>query len=247
MTLIGGPTVAFTYAGLTVLTDPTFDQPGVMGGLTKTVGPAVEPEQLGSVDLALISHDHHPDNLDASGLEVARAAGLALTTVTGARRTPGLQGIEVCETITVQGSTDVHITAVEAQHGPALVAPLTGPVIGFVLRAQGWPTVYFSGDNSSTKVAARVAVDHPDVTVAILCAGAARVAARGTSPLTLDAARVVKVAALWPQATLVPVHWDSWAHFSEPREAALPLLKAAGLGERLVVLEPGLSADVLAG
>lgn len=227
------------YAGRTIVTDPTFDQPGVMGGLTKTQGPALAADAVGAVDLALVSHDHHPDNLDSAGYDLARAAGLALTTQRGATRKEGLTGIGIGQTVTLPGSTELTITAVPAQHGIQRVALHTGPVIGFVLRAPGWPTAYFSGDNASVAVAGRIAAEHPDVRIAILCAGAARVATRGPSPLTLDAARVARVAALWPDAAVVPVHWDSWAHFSEPREDALAVLARRGIGDRLVVLEPG--------
>jgi hypothetical protein len=35
--------------------------------LHKTVGPAVPPEALGRVDVVLLSHDQHFDNLDRAG------------------------------------------------------------------------------------------------------------------------------------------------------------------------------------
>ncbi len=56
------------------------------GYLTKTIGPAVADDQLGPVDLVLVSHDNHPDNLDDRGRALALAAPLVLTTRSGARR-----------------------------------------------------------------------------------------------------------------------------------------------------------------
>jgi len=244
LTLIGGPTVAMRYAGLTVLTDPTFDPPGPHSGLSKTEGPALSAKELGPVDLALVSHDHHPDNLDDSGREVALAAGLALTTAKGGERVPGLVGMRRGDTRIVPGKPDVTVTAVAAQHGPRALAPVLGPVIGFVLRAEGWPTVYFSGDNSSVGVAGRIAVDHPDVTIALLCMGSAKVANRGTAPLTLDVARAARVAAFWPDATIVPIHVDGWAHFTEQRAAALAGLAKRGLGSRVVNLPRGVETRI---
>ncbi len=240
MTLVGGPTLVFPYAGLTVVTDPTFSPPGVYGGLTKTHGPAVKRWALDRIDLALISHDHHPDNLDDEGREVAHSAALALTTTAGAERDAAFTGMEPGDVVT---HGDVTITAVEAQHGPATVAELTGPVIGFILRARDWPTVYFSGDNSSEKVVARIAADHPDVALAILCAGAARVATRGRSALTLDANRAARVAGNWPTARIVPVHADGWAHFSESRERTTEVLTRR-LGSRAVILKPGVFTPI---
>ena len=238
-TLVGGPTVAFTYAGLTVITDPTFNPPGDYGGLVKLRGPALPPHRLGALDLALVSHDHHPDNLDSEGVAVLAQVPVVLTTTAGAARVPGTIGLEPWTTVAVGAAT---VTAVPALHGPEGVAEHTGPVLGFVLEADGWPTLYFSGDNSEVAVATEIAAAFPDVAVAILCAGAARVANRGPDPLTLDTARVEKVAALWPDATIVPVHIDDWAHFSEPREAFVA--NSSGPSDRLLLLEPGVRTEL---
>jgi hypothetical protein len=56
------------------------------GYLTKTAGPAVSDDQLGPVDMVLVSHDNHPDNLDDRGRSLALAAPLVLTTRSGAWR-----------------------------------------------------------------------------------------------------------------------------------------------------------------
>ena len=233
-TLVGGPTLVFTYAGLSVITDPTFSEPGEYGGLTKTRGPAVPVQRLGAIDLALVSHDHHPDNLDPEGRAVLSQVPVALTTTAGAARVPGTIGLEPWTSVQVGAVT---VTTVPALHGPPQVAEHTGPVIGFVLEADGEPTAYFSGDNSEVAVAREIAAAFPEVALAILCAGAARVANRGPDPLTLDAARVSEVANLWPDALIVPVHTDDWAHFSEPRATLQE--NWSGASGRLRILEPG--------
>ncbi len=238
-TLVGGPTLVFEYAGLVVITDPTFDGPGDQSGLVKTRGPAVPREHIGAIDLALVSHDHHPDNLDAGGRALLADIPVALTTVAGAARVPGTVGLEPWTTLTVGPVT---VTAVPALHGPAGVAEHTGPVIGFVLEADAWPTVYFSGDNSEVAVAREIAAAFPDVRLALLCAGAARVANRGPAPLTLDAERLAEVADLWPSATIVPVHIEDWAHFSEPR--AHLVANWAGASGRLTLLERGVATHL---
>ena len=47
--LVGGPTAVLEYAGLRLLTDPTFDPPGEQaGGLTKLTGPAVSADDVGA-------------------------------------------------------------------------------------------------------------------------------------------------------------------------------------------------------
>ena len=59
--------------------------------LVKTTGPALAPEALGPLDVALVSHDHHPDNLDAAGRELLATIPLVLTDHRG-RRAPGRHG-----------------------------------------------------------------------------------------------------------------------------------------------------------
>jgi len=238
-TLVGGPTVLFSYAGLAVITDPTFNAPGEYGGLVKTRGPAVPRPHLGAIDLALVSHDHHPDNLDDEGRVVLAGVPVVLTTMAGATRLPGAVGLGPWTTVSIGGVT---VTAVPAEHGPAGVAEHTGPVIGFVLEADGWPTIYFSGDNSEVAVAREIAAAFPEVQLAILCAGAARVANRGPDPLTLDAARMAEVADLWQGATIVPVHIEDWAHFSEPREALVATW--SGASGRMTLLERGIATQL---
>src|SRR5579872_6889213 len=65
LTLVGGPTVLIELAGLRFLTDPTFDAPGLYQGgvvLEKLTAPALTAEQVGAVDVVLLSHDQHFDN-----------------------------------------------------------------------------------------------------------------------------------------------------------------------------------------
>jgi len=61
ITYIGGPTAILEYAGLRIITDPTFDPPGEYPDddgepLIKTVGPAIQRSAIGPVDLVLLSH-----------------------------------------------------------------------------------------------------------------------------------------------------------------------------------------------
>jgi L-ascorbate metabolism protein UlaG (beta-lactamase superfamily) len=244
-TLIGGPTVLLEYAGLRFLTDPTFDAPGPVGNLTKLAGPALTREQVGHVDVVLLSHDEHEDNLDIAGRAMLDDVRHVLTTPTGGERLECAQGMRRWDhAIIPDGDAPVTITAVPARHGPSVVKQFTGQVTGFVLEAEGWPTVYISGDNSSVKKAARVAERFPDVAVAVVFAGGAKVERLGDMLLTADAERTSRIGALWPQAALVPVHIDDWAHFSQPRAALLDWFDAAGARDRLTMLERGVSTGL---
>lgn len=234
----GGPTVAFRLGGYTFMTDPTFDGPGdyPIGArmLTKTTAPAGTPADAGPVDVVLLSHDQHPDNFDNAGRAFAATVPLVLCTPTAAERLgPPAQPLPAWAHIDLpQG--DVRVTAVPAQHGPDGTEHLTGPVTGFVLSGDGLPTVYVSGDNASLPVVRQIADRFPAIDVAILFGGAARTPLLGDANLTLDAAGMVEAARMLGARTVVPVHIDSWAHFTEGIAEVGAAFETAGLADVLV-------------
>ena len=243
MTLVfrgfGGPTVSFSLGGRTFLTDPTFDPAGryPIGDreLTKTAKSRGTPADAAPVDVVLLSHDQHPDNLDRAGREFALTVPLLLTTPDGAARLgPPARGLAPWEALTLPGS-DVIVTAVPAQHGPAGTEHLTGPVTGFVLHGPGLPTVYVSGDNASLDVVRAIAARFPSIDVAVLFGGAARTPLVGDVNLTLSAADMVEATRLLGAPTVVPAHIDSWAHFTEGLDDVRAAFTAAGLADRLQV------------
>ncbi|MFW7413619.1 MBL fold metallo-hydrolase [Demequina sp. SO4-18] len=239
-TLVGGPTLLLEYAGLTFLTDPTFDPPGQVGNLTKLEGPAMSHGDIGPIDVVLLSHDEHEDNLDVSGRVLLDEVPHVLTTPSGGTRIGRAQGMRRWDQAIIPGgSAPVTITAVPARHGPSVIKHLTGQVTGFVLEAEDWPTIYISGDNSSVKKATRVAERFPDVAVAFVFAGGAKVERFGDMLLTADAERTHRIGALWPQATVYPVHIDDWAHFAQPREDLVAWFEEAGEIEAITLLERG--------
>ena len=76
------------------------------------------------------------------------------------------------------------------------------------------------------------------VTTAVLNMGAARVEATGPAPLTMTADDGVQVAKAMPDATIVPLHFDGWAHFSESKQVIQETFWAAGLDNRLRWIDP---------
>jgi L-ascorbate metabolism protein UlaG (beta-lactamase superfamily) len=247
---IGGPTAVLEYAGLRLLTDPTFDPPGEQPlGLVKLTGPAVTSEQIGPIDAVLVSHDHHPDNLDTGGRAVLPRAGVVLTTMAGAERlgVPNAVGLEPWSSHDLarpDGGT-LTVTAVPALHGPPGSEEVTGPVIGFVLAGESEPAVYVSGDNASVDVVREIGGRLGPIELAVLFAGAARVAQRfDGAPLTLTSERAVEAAQVLGVRAVVPLHFEGWAHFSESADDLRTAFARAGLGDRLHVAEPGQTVEV---
>lgn len=245
---IGGPTAIVEIAGLRIVLDPTFDPPGdyeAGNGLTlsKLAGPAVAVDAVGPLDVALVSHDQHPDNLDAAGRRLLGEVATVLTTTEGAGRLgDGARGLAPYETVEVGGS--LKVTAVPAQHGPDGTEHLTGPVVGFVLKADGAPTVYVSGDNASVAVAREINDRLGPFDVAILNVGGAQVPFFDDPYVTLSNERAIEVARALSPRTVVALHHDGWSHFTQDASSLAAAFEAAGLGDRLRLIEPGTTEEI---
>lgn len=245
LTHVGGPTTLLHLGGLTIVTDPTFDGPGAYplpGGrqLTKLGHPAVPLAQVGRVDLALVSHDQHPDNLDTSGRALLSDVPTVLSTPEAATRIQGVTGLEPWQEhrVTRPDGGELVVVAVPARHGPAGCESYTGTVTGFALSGDGLPRVYVSGDNAAVSLVAEIVERLGGVDVAVLHLGAARTAV-ADADLTLGAEAAVEAARLLDPAVVVPVHADGWAHFSQGLDQVSAAFDARGLGPRLRVPTPG--------
>ena len=243
---VGGPTALLELGGLRLLTDPTFDPAGTsyptpLYTLHKLTSPALTPDQLGTIDTVLLSHDHHFDNLDGAGRRLLSQVSRVYTTRAGAERlgngTIGLSPGEA-QTLRAQNGRELLITATPARHGPE--GGDRGPVIGFTLRWTDAPkaVLYVSGDTVWYDGVAQTVAREP-VRVALLFAGAARVAAVGPAHLTFTADELVEVARAQPDALIVPLHLEGWEHFSESRSEVWAAFASAGLTDRLRLLDRG--------
>lgn len=120
-------------------------------------------------------------------------------------------------------------------------------MIGFLLEdpAGNTPAVYLSGDTVWYEGVSEVA-RRARVGIAFLFLGGARVTEVGPAHLTLLASEGLEVARALPDATLVPLHYEGWAHFSEGRADIEAVFEKAGVGERLQWLQPGVSTALSA-
>jgi len=247
ITLIGGPTALIEVGGFRLLTDPTFDAPGEYKlphvTLKKTSHPALTAEQIGRVDAVLLSHDQHADNFDHAGRAYAMQAPRLLTTVVGAKRLGGVaEGLAPGESTKLTNPAGtLTVTATPARHGPAGIEPLAGDVIGFVLSLAGVRPIYITGDTVWYEGVAEVARRF-QAGLVLLFAGAAKT--RGAFHLTMDANDALDTAHAFSDATIGPLHYEGWAHFSQSGDDLVQSFKALGIGARLRLLEPGVPTAI---
>ncbi|GAC66372.1 MBL fold metallo-hydrolase [Gordonia soli] len=240
---VGGPTALIEIGGVRVVTDPTFSAPGTFPvgerALTKYTGPALDAASIQPVDVVLLSHHQHPDNLDPAGRELIDRAPLTLSTISAAAAIDAVTGLTPWEATTLAADPAITVTAVPALHGSE---ELSGPVIGFVLSGTAIPTVYISGDNSSVAVVEEIVGRVGRIDLAVLFVGAAR-RPDLDDPLTLTAEDAVTAARLLGDAVIVPIHAEGWLHFTEGPGTVARAFREAGLFDRLRI---PLSGKVLA-
>jgi L-ascorbate metabolism protein UlaG (beta-lactamase superfamily) len=209
--------------------------------------PAVSVEQLGHIDAVLLSHDQHEDNLDRAGRAFLPRARQVITTVSGAKRL-GSDSLGLANwSSTVLNCDDVQlkITAVPARHGPWISQPFVGDVIGFVLEwtNQKYGALYISGDTVWFNGVAQVAKKFR-IGTAILHFGGVQFPLFGPLRLTMNAAEGVRVARATNAHTIVPIHYEGWAHFREPKSEIEKQFASAKLSERLCWLPLGIPTEL---
>jgi L-ascorbate metabolism protein UlaG (beta-lactamase superfamily) len=250
ITLVGGPTALIEAGGFRLLTDPTFDGPGEYRlphvTLKKISSPALTAREVRAVDAVLLSHDQHSDNLDNSGRAFVNEAPRVLTTVAGAQRLGGRsEGLLPWETkrLSKPDGNSLQVTATPARHGPAGIEPLSGDVIGFVLAFDDGRTrpIYVTGDTVWYDGVAEVARRFRPGIV-LLFAGSAQT--RGPFHLTMDTNDAIETAHAFPDATIVPLHYEGWAHFTQNRDDLEKAFGALGFGSQLQLLEPGVATTI---
>lgn len=248
LTYIGGPTVIIEIDGTRFMTDPTLDARGSvfdLGGATfkKITDPA--NTDTGKIDIVLLSHDQHHDNLDNLGRELLKTVSKTYTTVEASQRldTPaiGLSPWEQ-ETIITKNGIEITITATPARHGPAGTEKVAGDVIGFLLSVKGTEPfeLYFTGDTVYYEGIQEVANKHqPDYV--FIYAGAAKPI--GPFNVTMDTNDAIDTAFVFPHSEIIPLHFEGWNHYTESEKDIMNAFQAIGIGHKLNVLPLGEKKD----
>jgi L-ascorbate metabolism protein UlaG (beta-lactamase superfamily) len=246
VTYVGGPTILLEIGGLRFMTDPTLDPAGTAFVLnekmteSKLSGPALQSED--PVDVVLLSHDQHFDNLDHSGRALLNNVGITITTKPGAQRLQG-NSIGLAEgenyVVTTPSGHTISITATPARHGPAGIERITGEVIGFHLKISGAENheIYITGDTvfyHKIRVLSRQI--HPKYI--FIFAGAAR--PRGPFNLTMGTNDALDTANAFPEAIIIPIHSEGWSHYTENNDNLKEAFQILAIGHRLQLLKPGL-------
>ncbi|KAG7292046.1 hypothetical protein NEMBOFW57_002077 [Staphylotrichum longicolle] len=248
VTHIGTATAIIHVDGVNILTDPVFSPAGTewdMGILVlrNTDTPALSLATLPPIDAVLLSHEDHPDNLDEPGRTTLDGRHV-FTTADGAKKLaprPGVRAIQPWETLPLDiGSKHFDVVGTPCEHLPG------GEVTGFIVTAASFGTtggkpnaLYFSGDTIYLPELAKMKEQY-HISVALLNIGKATAPLpTGPMQITMDGAQAARLFKEIGADVLVPMHFESWGHFAEKREALAEALQREGVMDKVLWLEPG--------
>lgn len=245
---IGVATTILNINGVRFITDPAFDAAQVydMGfaKLEKTMNPTIKIEELPPIDAVLLSHEDHPDNLDATGRTLLPGRHV-FTTMDGAKNlkaNPGVVGLAPWDKTVIElQDQKFTITATPCEHLEG------GEVIGFVLEcdalgkgSNGKPNaVYFSGDTIYLPELKKLG-EQWNIKAALCCVGVAMGPPHGshTEPykITMDGKDLGQLAKEINAEKVIPVHFEAWTHFAQGEDALRKDLSDANIMDKVVWL-----------
>lgn len=245
--LLRHATFVVTIKGLKILVDPMLSPAGAMDPVQNAtnqrriplVGMPVTDDELrrllDQLNAVLVTHVHR-DHWDA------RARDLL------SKQLPVFCQVEDEATFRQAGFSAVHPIKMETewqglrflrtggQHGTGEVGKKMGTVSGFVLRAEGEPTLYIAGDTIwCPEVREALHTYQPDVVV--LYAGEASFLTGGR--ITMNAEDVLQVCKERPTAKVIAIHMETINHCLLTRTVLKSRLEQAGVIQQVQIPDDG--------
>ncbi len=233
---VGGPSAVLEYGGLRWLTDPSLSPP-------ETTLPAVQPDAILPIDVVLLWHDHHGDNIDAAGRELLPRAGRVLTTVAGARRLGGnAVGLRPWSSVELAGpdGSAIRVTAVPASAWSGRQRCCHGARDWIPARGAWGRERYVSGDNASLGVVREIAQLAGPIGVAVVFVGALqRAQERACAYLTLASDHVADAAKILGVRRLCRFITSAGRNFTQGADRLRGAFGGNGVSDRLALAKPG--------
>ncbi|RAL10936.1 MBL fold metallo-hydrolase [Aspergillus homomorphus CBS 101889] len=259
VTHVGTATAILEINGVNFLTDPFFSPAGTEWDLGRAVlrvedDPALRLDQLPVIDAVLLSHEDHPDNLDELGRQLLDGRRV-FTTVDGAKNLaprPAVHGMKPWEEITLSiAGQPFKIIATPTQHVPG------DECTGFLVTAEnfgkgrdGLPNaIYFTGDTVYIEELNAIA-DRYHVCAAVMNLGNAH-APTTEDPngprmqITMGGKDGARLFRALKADVLVPMHYESWGHFTQFGEALRQAFEDDGIIDKVRWLKGGEKVAVL--
>ncbi|MDQ6530674.1 MBL fold metallo-hydrolase [Flavobacterium sp. LHD-85] len=253
--------VLININGFKILTDPTLDKKdrffpqyvsSPMAFSKKYCSPSLSIEEIGKIDLVLLSHDHHSDNLDKNGRIFIQTVLTVLSTKDAVKRLKNTNtiGLDNWQEYNVETEkvNNLKITAIPAQHtNIKRLNKVMGKVIGFILEWEGQHNgcLYISGDTVLFEGLHELA-QKKKVDIAILHLGA------GAFPylkknlrVTMNGEEAIVTTQLLKPSVVIPIHYEGWWHFKQSVKSLKNEIEKSEVKEKFLWLESGVETILL--
>ena len=241
--LIRNATLRLNYAGLQILIDPFLAEKGSLPSFAgrapnpMTPLPCTPEEIIAGAELLLVSH-LHGDHFDGVAQQMLPKA-IDLICRPGHEdkiREKGFTAVAPLEDVAKRGA--VTITRTMGRHGTSeAVLNQMGEVCGFILQADGEPTIYWAGDTVWYEAIEQIISQYqPDIIITHSCG-----AVWGDKEfIVMDDKQTLQVCKAAPNATVVAVHMEALDHATVDRARLRATAAAAGVsGSRLLIPADG--------
>ena len=229
--LIRNATLRMLYASKLILIDPFLAPKHSIDSFANiSPNPLVDlpcsPEAvIAECEMVIVSH-LHPDHFDEVAQELL-PKDVPIYCQPGDEDQIASKGFQqvtpVSESVTWEGIT---LTRTAGKHGTGDWLQRMGNVAGFLLHAEGQPTVYWTGDTIWYEEVAQVIADHyPDII--ITHSGGAKFG--DDDPIIMDAEQTIAVCRAAPHAKVVAVHFESLDHCATSRSDLRMLADSQGI------------------
>ena len=253
---VGNATVLIRFAGFTILTDPTFihmhEEVALGYGIhsRRLTNPAIDINQLPTLDLVLLSH-FHGDHFDqVAERELDRSLPIVTTPEASkelAQR--GFQNTHPLETWSSwsasKGNWRLRITSMPGRHGPPFFELVLPEVMGSMLEFE--PTrqafgfnIYITGDTLVIDALKEIPKRYPSIDLALLHLGGTRVLG---IMVTMDGKQGVEVIDIVNPRRAIPIHYNDYDVFKSPLSDFEEAVQAARMGHRVHYLQHGESYE----
>lgn len=249
---IGNATTLIRFAGLTVLTDPTFLHKGQHVHLghgiwaRREVEPACQICELPPIDLIVLSHYHgdHFDDVAAAELDkqlpiVSTADAVGKLSALGFTRGFPLATWESLEVH--KGAATLKITAMPGRHSTddavnALLMPVNGHLLDYFGGEQHLYRLYITGDTMLVDSLEEIPRRFPDIDLGLIHIG-------GTTFLvnvvTMTGEMGVRAVEITRPRTAIPIHYNDYSVFASGLDDFKEAAAASDTDTRFVYLAHG--------
>lgn len=242
-------TFLLEMGGVRVLVDPMLGAAGTAPAVPNTpnqrpnplvdlpFGEEVLADLIEGTDAVLVTHTHN-DHWDERAREILPKDRLVLCQPEDEARISGAGFTNVSAVDPGLAWRGLRFFRTGGRHGTGEIGAQMAPVSGFVVQAEGSPSLYVAGDTIwCDEVSEALNAHRPDVIV--VNAGAARFLEG--DPITMTAEDVAEVCQAAPEARVIAVHMEAINHCLLTRAELAEALDEQGLSERVEIPADGAS------